>query len=574
MPSSLEVKTLSIVLAGEAGQGIQTIEQLLTKILKLDGFHIYATKEYMSRVRGGTNSISIRVASKSVQAPLQRIDLLVPLDEKAIPHLQYRITKETIIVGDTEVLGAVPGLLHIPLRQMSSELGNEMYANVIALGFITGLLEVDIQVMDKYLGEQFAGKGEDVIANNIKAALLGYERSRIILESGGEVRFPKILKHDSSNEIMVNGSEAIAMGAIAGGCQCITSYPMTPGTGVITFMAQHQHDFNLLVEQAEDEIAAINMALGAWYAGARAMVTTSGGGFALMTEGISLSGMLEVPVVIHLAQRPGPATGLPTRTEQGDLELALYAGHGEFPRIILAPESLQSAFDLSRQAFDLADRYQVPVIILSDQYLVDTYYNTTAFDLHPRETQHAVVETTEDYQRYLFTSDGISPRGIPGRGLGLVGADSDEHDEAAHITEDLDLRVKMVDKRLHKLTQIKKDLPPFRLDGQKNCQTIVISWGSVNPIVREALERINSNDIAQIAIQQVYPLPAGLSQHLTTVARTIIVENNATSQMGNLILRETGHRIHHAILKYNGLAFTVEEVVENLHRILREDNSL
>ncbi|MBU0946214.1 MAG: 2-oxoacid:acceptor oxidoreductase subunit alpha [Proteobacteria bacterium] len=567
MTHSPEALGISIVLAGEAGQGIQTIEQLLTKILKLDGYHVYATKEYMSRVRGGTNSISIRVASKPVQAPLQRIDLLVALDEKVLSHLQYRITEETIIVGDPEVLGAVPGILPVPLRQMASELGNEMYANTIALGLISGLLAVDAQVMEKYLSSRFADKGDDVVANNIKAAGLGYDRSWTLRESG-EVRFSEIRKHEHSNEIMVNGSEAIAMGAIAGGCQCITSYPMTPGTGVITFMAQHQHDFNLVVEQAEDEIAAINMALGAWYAGARAMVTTSGGGFALMTEGVSLAGMLEMPVVIHLAQRPGPATGLPTRTEQGDLELALYAGHGEFPRIILAPESLQSAFAVSRQAFDLADRYQVPVIILSDQYLVDTYYNTAAFALDPRETLPSIVETTEEYQRYQFTPDGISPRGIPGRGLGLVGADSDEHDEAAHITEDLDLRVKMVDKRLRKLGRIKEELPAAGLEGHKDWRTIIISWGSVNPIVREAVAELNRNDVAQIAIQQVYPLPADLHQYLKKADRTIIVESNATSQMGNLILRETGHTFQHAILKYNGLPFTVEELVENLRQCL------
>lgn len=567
MTGSPAANDISLVLAGEAGQGIQTIEQLLTRILKLAGFHIHAAKEYMSRVRGGTNSISIRIASRPVQAPLQRIDLLVALDEKVIPHLRYRITAETIIVGDSAVLGDVPRLLHVPLKQLSGELGNEMYANTIALGLISGLLAVDAQIMEQYLAGRFAGKGEEVVANNIRAARLGYDRSRVMRESG-EVRVSEVAKHDNCNEIMVNGSEAVAMGAIAGGCQCITSYPMTPGTGVITFMAQHQHDFNLLVEQAEDEIAAINMALGAWYAGARAMVTTSGGGFALMTEGVSLAGMLEMPVVIHLAQRPGPATGLPTRTEQGDLELALYAGHGEFPRIILAPDSLRSAFDLSRKAFDLADRYQVPVFILTDQYLVDTYYNTAAFAFEAKGINHSIVETAKDYQRYQLTPDGISPRGIPGRGLGLVGVDSDEHDEAGHITEDLELRVKMVDKRLRKLALIKEELLPAALEGRKDSRTLVVSWGSVNPIVREAIGRLGGNDVAQLAIQQVYPLPAELHQYLAAAEQTIIVENNAAAQMGRLILRETGHRFHHAVVKYNGLPFTVEELVDDLQKCL------
>jgi 2-oxoglutarate ferredoxin oxidoreductase subunit alpha len=567
MTASPAANDISIVLAGEAGQGIQTIEQLLTKILKLAGFHLHATKEYMSRVRGGTNSTSIRVSSQPVQAPLQRIDLLVPLDDKVIDHLQWRLTEKTIIIGDREMAGDVPRLLHVPLRQMAKEIGSEMYANTMALGLILGLLGVDAQVMEKYLASRFAGKGEEVVANNLKAARLGYDRGHSLRQSG-EISFPEIIRHDSSEEIMVNGTEAVALGAIAGGCQCITSYPMTPGTGVITFMAQHQHDFNLLVEQAEDEIAAINMALGAWYAGARAMVTTSGGGFALMTEGISLAGMLETPVVIHLAQRPGPATGLPTRTEQGDLELALYAGHGEFPRIILAPDSLQGAFAVSRKAFDLADRYQVPVIILTDQYLVDTYYNTAAFVLDPRETAHAVMGTAEDYQRYRLTPDGISPRGIPGRGQGLVGADSDEHNEAGHITEDLELRVKMVDKRLHKLVKIKEELAPAGLAGPEDCRTIVVSWGSTNPIVREALGRLGVKDVAQVAIQQAYPLPADLEQYLAKADKTIIVENNATSQMGRLIQRETGHLFHHAVLKYNGLPFTVEELVDDLQKCL------
>lgn len=567
MTGSPAANDISIVLAGEAGQGIQTIEQLLTTILQLAGFHIHATKEYMSRVRGGTNSTSIRVASRPVQAPLRRIDLLIPLDEKVIPHLQYRITEKTIIAGDREVVGDVPRLRHVPLRQLAREIGNEMYANTMALGLILGLLGVEARVMEQYLASRFAGKGEEVVANNLQAARLGYDQGHALRESG-DIRFPEIMRHDNTNEIMVNGSEAIAMGAIAGGCQCITSYPMTPGTGVITFMAQHQHDLGLLVEQAEDEIAAINMALGAWYAGARAMVTTSGGGFALMTEGISLAGMLETPVVIHLGQRPGPATGLPTRTEQGDLELALYAGHGEFPRIILAPESLQGAFALSRQAFDLADRYQVPVIILTDQYLVDTYYNTAAFALDPRQTSRFIVESAEDYQRYRLTPDGISPRAIPGRGLGLVGVDSDEHDEAGHITEDLELRVKMVDKRLHKLEKIKEALLPAGLAGPGDCRAIVVSWGSANPIVREALAQLGRNDVAQIAIQQVYPLPADLGHQLAAAEQTIIVENNATAQLGHLIQRETGHGFHHAILKYNGLPFTVEELVDDLQKCL------
>ncbi len=562
---------ISIVLGGEAGQGIQTIEQLLTKILKLAGFHVYATKEYMSRIRGGTNSISIRVASRPVQAPVQRIDLLVPLDKDVLPHLQDRTGGQTVIIGDKNILETEMQLIDIPFSAMAKDLGNKMYANTVALGMILGLLETDQQIMEQYLQKRFADKSQEVVEKNIEAARQGYGKGSSLRQNGAVVLAP-IKPSDTTHQIMVNGSEAIAMGAIAGGCQCITSYPMTPGTGVITFMAQHMHDFDLLVEQAEDEIAAINMALGAWYAGVRSMVTTSGGGFALMTEGISLAGMLELPVVVHLAQRPGPATGLPTRTEQGDLELALYAGHGEFPRIILAPESLENAFSLTQKAFNMADKYQVPVIILSDQYLVDTYYNTQAFDVNGLDVEPHIAETTEEYQRYQFTEDGISPRGIPG-GRGLVCVDSDEHDEAGHITEDLFLRKKMVDKRLRKLEKIKGETLPAERIGPEDCATLLLCWGSTNHIVREAVGCLARKDLAVLTFTQIYPLPGELSTHLEQAAQTIIIENNATSQMGKLILRETGQRIDHTILKYNGLPFTVEELIDRISTYLPEEVS-
>jgi 2-oxoglutarate ferredoxin oxidoreductase subunit alpha len=554
---------ISIVLGGEAGQGIQTIEQLLTKILKLNSLYVFATKEYMSRVRGGTNTTSIRVGSHPLQAPIERIDLIMPLDNKVLPQVQKRITENTIIVGDNEVLETNLKILDIPLRKLSKELGSEIYSNSIALGLILSLLKTDDQIMEKHLRNHFGKKGEKVVELNVQAANLGFKHGKELRENG-TVLFPELSISDIQTDIMINGSEAIAMGAIAGGCRCITSYPMTPGTGVITFMAKVEHDFELIVEQAEDEIAAINMAIGAWYAGARAMVTTSGGGFALMSEGLSLAGMLEMPVVIHLAQRPGPATGLPTRTEQGDLELALYAGHGEFPRIILAPGSLKDAFYITQKAFNLADKFQVPVIILTDQYLVDTYYNIPPFDLNQLKTENYVIETDETYLRYQIIDDGISPRGIPGKGNGLVGVDSDEHNEAGHITEDLELRVKMVDKRLKKLLLIKEATIPAKINGPSDSRKFIISWGSTNRIVREAIKCLEKKDLAHIALQQVYPLPENLYQLLSTAKHTIIVENNATSQLGKLILRETGINIKHKILKYSGLPFTVEELTDKI----------
>jgi 2-oxoglutarate ferredoxin oxidoreductase subunit alpha len=337
---------------------------------------------------------------------------------------------------------------------------------------------------------------------------------------------------------------------------------------VLAFLAKHGSDFGIIAEQAEDEIAAINMALGAWYAGARAMVTTSGGGFALMTEGLSLAGMLETPVVIHLAQRPGPATGLPTRTEQGDLELALYAGHGEFPRIIFAPGTLQQAFHLTQKAFNLADKYQVPVFVLTDEYLIDSYYNVPSFDLSGVKIEKFVTKTAAGYRRYELAEDGISPRGIPGFGEGLVAVDSDEHDEAGHITEDLELRVEMVDKRLKKLAPIRAEALSPEVVGNQDYKNLLICWGSTYHICKEALTELGRRDTALLHCKQVYPLPPDLVGHLKKARRTILIEGNATGQFGKLIRLHTGVRIDRQILKYSGLSLTVEEIVHQLDALL------
>jgi 2-oxoglutarate ferredoxin oxidoreductase subunit alpha len=298
------------------------------------------------------------------------------------------------------------------------------------------------------------------------------------------------------------------------------------------------------------------------------MVTTSGGGFALMTEGLSLAGMIESPIVIHLAQRPGPATGLPTRTEQADLELALYAGHGEFPRILLAPGKIQDAFYLTQKAFNLADKYQIPVFILTDQYFVDSYYNTDMPDLSDISNEKHIIKTNVDYKRYKSTENDISPRGIPGYGKGLVAVDSDEHDEDGHITEDLGLRIEMVDKRLKKFELLKDEAIPPELVGHEDYKNLIVCWGSTYNIVREAVKNLGRDDTAFLHFRQVYPLPGQTSEYLKKAQRTIIVENNATSQFAKLIKLHTGFEIKDKILKYNGLSFYVEELAKKLNDLL------
>ncbi|MBL7153999.1 MAG: 2-oxoacid:acceptor oxidoreductase subunit alpha, partial [Phycisphaerae bacterium] len=413
----------------------------------------------------------------------------------------------------------------------------------------------------------FSSKSPDIIENNLNAAIQGHSIGLDLADSGG---FAPAITVDTTveNQILVNGAQAVALGAIAGGCNFISSYPMSPSTAVLVFLAGRAADFDIVAEQAEDEIAAINMALGASYAGARAMVTTSGGGFALMAEGLSLAGMIETPVVVHLAQRPGPATGLPTRTEQGDLELALYAGHGEFPRAVFAPGTLEEAFYLTHKAFNLADKYQVPAIVLTDQYLMDSYYNIPPFDLSDLRVESNIVKTDANYKRYELTSDGISPRGIPGFGAGLVAVDSDEHDEVGHITEDLDLRVKMVQKRLAKLPSITEHVVSPQLVGPEDYKNLIICWGSTRNMITEALGELARDDTAVLHYGQVYPLHPRTADYLKAAARTIIIEGNATAQFAKLIRLSTGIDIDHRMLKYDGLNFTVEEIIDGLDALL------
>jgi len=566
---------VSVVLCGEAGQGIQTVEQILARCLKLSGFHVFATKEYMSRVRGGSNSTEIRISSKRVSAYLDRIDILIPFHQGAIKHVEKRITPETIVLGDKEIIFKdspleVKEFIDVPFSKIASDIGGRIYVNIIAAGVILGTVGVEQHLLTNFIREFFSKKSEDVIKRNIEAIKKGYEVGTQILNSG-KIEFTIRSSPRIKDENLLNGAEAVGLGALAGGCKFLSSYPMSPSTGVMVFLSQRMDDFDIVVEQAEDEISAINMAIGASYGGARSMVTTSGGGFALMIEGVSLAGMLEIPVVIHLGQRPGPATGLPTRTEQADLELALYSGHGEFPRIILAPGNLKDAFSLTQKAFDLADKYQIPVFVLTDQYLIDSLMNLPLLDISDTRDENHVVKTHKGYKRYELTEDGISPRGIPGFGEGLVGVDSDEHDEEAHITEDLVLRKKMVDKRLKKLDSIKKEIVPPELVGSSNYKVLITGWGSTYNVVREALQELGREDISFLHFKQVYPLYEGTRDYLQKAQKNIIIENNATSQFGKLIKLYTGVDIEAKILKYNGLAFSVEEVAAEIKKILGKE---
>jgi 2-oxoglutarate ferredoxin oxidoreductase subunit alpha len=551
---------ICIALAGEAGQGIQAIESILITIFKSEGYHLFATPECMSRVRGGINSTAIRIASRRISAYTETIDILIALNPEALPHLGGRIQQATLILGEKELLQD-ERVTDIAFLKMAAAAGNKLFANSVAVGVICGSLGIGPEKMGPAIRRYFAKKDEAIQAGNVSAAEMGYVRGQSLASGIGASVTPDPAL---TGDIVVNGAEAVTLGALAGGCNYVCAYPMSPSTTVLSTMAEYSAKLNIIVEQVEDEVGVINMALGAWYAGARAMVTTSGGGFALMTEGISLAGIIESPIVVHLAQRPGPATGLPTRTEQGDLNLALYAGHGEFPRIILAPGTLDEGFRCAAAAFELADRFQVPVFILTDQYFVDSSYNIPPFDTQAVARTNQIVDTTDEYLRYRLTENGLSPRGIPGRGSGFVCVDSDEHDESGHITESGEVRVAMVDKRLRKAQLIGAAAFPPVVTGDPRGNTLFVGWGSTCRIIHEAMARLNDPTVACMHCAWVYPLHAEVRNRLRQAARVVVIENNATGQFARLIQLETGIIPDATILKYDGMPFSVEELTRKM----------
>ena len=562
--------SLSIVLAGEAGSGIQTIETVLTQAFRREEFHVFASKEYMSRVRGGSNSTLIRIGSDQVRAWSDRIDICIPLGTASLAHLEPRIGPGTLILGDRATVNTDRPLVDTCLMKMATDLGDAIFANTIASGIIWGAFELNPERLALAIKDRFSEKAADLMEKIQASARQGYEKG-LELRRTGKIALALPERPESIGPLFLTGAEAVGTGALAGGCNFVSSYPMSPGTGVLTFLAGQAQEFGIAVEQAEDEICAANMILGAWYAGARGLATTSGGGFALMTEAVSLSGMIETPMVIHLAQRPGPATGLPTRTEQGDLDLALYAGHGEFPRIILAPGNIEQAFSLTRTAFDLADSWQVPTILLTDQHLLDSCYDVKEFGAPDHHPKTAIVETTADYRRYALTDDGVSPRGIPGWGTGLVGVDSDEHDEQAHITESPLVRRRMVEKRMKKLAAIARDALPPDLYGPSTAGRLIICWGSTLEAVREAVDRIASPEVAILHFRQLFPLSASAKTILESARQLILIEGNATGQFGRLLKSEWNIAWAHRILKYDGFPFAVEELQASIEFALKRE---
>ncbi len=548
----------NILIGGAAGQGIETTAAILEKLLKKSGYHVFTVRDFMSRVRGGHNFTLIRFGTEAVQSHSYRLDGMIALNNETFELHRDQVGDNGFILCDTKITAEDTKAIKLDMDAMAQGLGNPRVSGSIAVGAVLRLFSDSTEHCGDVLRSFVKEADLDV---NLKAIMKGYNSVHAM--------FPRIEGHFEDSMIL-SGSKAMVLGAIAAGLRFYSAYPMSPSTTLMEHLADKGEEAGIVVEQAEDEIAAINMAIGASFAGARAMTGTSGGGFSLMVEALGLSGMAEIPLVVVDVQRPGPVTGLPTRTEQSDLSFVITASQGEFPRMVISVRHHEDAFFQTIRAFDLAEKYQIPVILLSDQYLADASATVMPFDLsHISVAEPASGTDIEgEYLRYRYTGDGISPRLIPGKSNHFVPADSDEHDELGRITEAADVRIRMMDKRMKKLENLSAELQEPDFIGTKKYDTLLIGWGSTYGPITEAIRLLNEREpgkYAALIFGDIYPLPTKLLlQKSVSAARIINVEQNATGQLAGLIRQYTGIACTSSILKYDGRQISGEEIADKL----------
>lgn len=552
----------NLLIGGAAGQGIDTMAAILEKLLKRSGYFVLTTRDFMSRVRGGHNFSLIRFGTDAITSHSSKLDGMIALNDETIALHQSALKTNGFILCDSGLKTAHPSAIKIDMDIMAKTLGNSRVSGNIGLGVVLKLFGEEITLVAEVVKSFFK---EELVDINIQAVTAGY--------NSVETRFPHLNGH-FGGYMTISGSSAIALGAMAAGLKFYSAYPMSPSTSIMEYLALHSEKAGLVVEQAEDEIAAVNMAIGASFAGARAMTGTSGGGFSLMVEALGLSGMAEIPLVVVDAQRPGPVTGFPTRTEQSDLKFVISASQGEFPRMVIALRNQEDAFHQTFRALNLAEKYQIPVIILSDQYLGDATATVKPFELSGLKTERADEAIDGGYLRYRLTEDGISPRLIPGKTKHLVSADSDEHDEQGWITESAAVRVAMMDKRMRKLKALESVLQEPEFIGPEDFKVLILGWGSTWGPITEAIKLLNAkhgNLYAALVFGDVYPLPKRLLIEKAVSAYDIInVEQNATGQLALLIREQTGIQCTVSILKYDGRQITGEEIVDRIEEGIRK----
>jgi 2-oxoglutarate ferredoxin oxidoreductase subunit alpha len=552
---------------GAAGDGVQSAGLIIARVFSRSGLNVSTYNYYQSIIRGGQSWYQIRASDTKVKSQGDGLDILIALNKDALE----RHTEKDIQEGGASTLDGVAiydkGISEFKkvdgVKYCEMSLGeialkyskNTLLKNTVAIGAAFGYLSLDFEVLANVIRDQFEGKGE-IAELNVKAAKEGYDN---FLEKYGKAN--KTLKSGEKKLYLLAGGESTGLGAVRAGLKAYFGYPMTPASSIIDFLASHQKKFNIFVKITEDEISAINMAIGANYAGVRAMTGSSGGGFALMTEAVGMSGMMEVPLVIYEAQRAGPSTGLPTKTEQGDLLQVLGASQGDFPKAIFSPRNIKESYYMVGEALNLAEKYQIPVFVMVDLYLAEHYETVEDLDFN-YEMDHGKIakEDEKDYKRYEITVDGVSKRAIPGTPNLMHNEDTDEHNEKGDVVSDAItdavIRTKIMEKRMKKMDGIIKELPPTPTYMLDDAEYALIQWGSTQGAVEEAVDilRAKGIKIGVIEINRPYPVNRDIEKLVEGKKKVIFVENNYTGQLRRLIASEIGFKSE-LITKYDGESF-------------------
>jgi 2-oxoglutarate ferredoxin oxidoreductase subunit alpha len=569
-------RTFAVGIGGAAGQGVATPGDIFARIFARRGLHINAYNAYQSIIRGGHTFLTIRAGIEEVTCFGDRIDLLIPLNQDSINrHLKLMKPGSAVVYNADTIKPGIPvdgvQLCPLPVEQLSRGARSKVEQNTLALGASLKMMGVDFEPLENILTEHFSRKGDKIVAANLELASAGYSYAAANFQA-----FPIPLAMSDKRYAVLSGNIALAMGGAAAGVKFYCAYPMSPATGVLHWMASHARKAGIMVRQVEDEIGVINMAIGAAHAGVRAMCATSGGGFALMTEALGMSAMMETPVVVINVQRAGPATGVPTKTEQGDLWQMLGAGAGDFPKLIAAPVDILDCFKLVPEMHNLADRFQCPGIILGDLLLSEGRSSVAPAQLDfATEINRGDLIVSADpgkaangYKRYRITDTGISPRALPGVPGYTHTASTDEHDEDGVLISDEFTdpakRRAMMEKRQRKTRGIEAAVQPPQLTGPSGAEVTLIGWGSTDGVIREAIQILKQDGISanQLQIRWLVPLHGdAIVDILRTSRHTIIVENNYSGQFARYLRSETSFVPNGHIRKYDGEPFMPHHIV-------------
>lgn len=547
----------SILIGGKAGDGIRQAGHLIGELFNELGYWVFIYDDYPSLISGGHNFSIVRVAEKQISSHRDKVDFVIAFNQQTIEKHQPRFKKETILIYDSTDFQIEKGFGLPMLKIIQEHSLPPIVKNTVALGVFASLGKINFSLVEKVIRKTIHKKVEE----NIKVAEIGYKEAEKI-----KIKL-KIKKINNKPKILLTGNEAIALGAVKAGLNFYLAYPMTPVTSILHFLAAHENEFKIKTIQPENEIAVALMAQGAAYAGAKTMVASSGGGFALMVESLSLAGEAEIPIVYVYGQRTGPSTGVPTYTSQADLNFVLNAGHGEFPKIVIAPANADEGFYLTAKALNLAWRYQTPVFVLIDKHLGESIFTTNFKENKIKKEKPKLFSGQGKYKRYLITKDGISPLAFPG-GKWIVKLNSYEHDEFGLTTEEAEKIQQMVEKRLRKQKTIEKELTrekTINIYGKKESKIILITWGSTTGAVAEVGKKLGLK-VIQLLFLKPFPEKA-IKKELKNVKKIIDVEVNATGQLANL-LAQYKIFVDQKILKYDGRPFSLDELEKKIKKLL------